>query len=94
MDMVIPFFDCNVHFNPQYVDFISGPSSCENQLPSNWLIVKLSSLLQVKIGLIRNLLFVAYSILLGCYVVWPSLQLCDTVWVVLLEEYPWRALVA
>ncbi len=69
------FFGCAVHFNPRNVDFISGPSSCENQPWFSWLTVKLLSLLQVKIGLIRNLLFVAYSILLGCYVLWPSLQL-------------------
>jgi hypothetical protein len=25
------FFGCAVHFNPWCVDFISGPSSCENQ---------------------------------------------------------------
>jgi hypothetical protein len=73
--MVIPIFGSTVHFNPRYVYFISGPSSCENKLPSNWLIVKLFPLLQVKIGLIRNLLFVAYNILLGCYNLWPSLQL-------------------
>jgi hypothetical protein len=67
--MVIPsFFGCTVCFNPWYVDFISGLSSCENQPYFGWLIVELFSLLQVKIGLIRNLLFVAYSILLGCYV--------------------------
>ncbi len=30
-DMVIPIFFCAVRFNPWYVDFISGPSSCENQ---------------------------------------------------------------
>ncbi len=67
------FFGCAVRFNPWCVDFISGPSSCENQPWFSWLTVKLLSLLQVKIGLIRNLLFVAYSILLGCYVLWPSL---------------------
>ncbi len=69
------FFGCALRFNPWYVDFISGPSSCENQTWLSWLIVELLSLLQVKIGLIRDLLFVAYSILLGCYVLWPSLQL-------------------
>jgi hypothetical protein len=73
--MVIPLFGCAVCFNPWFVDFISGPSSCENQPWFSWLTVELLSLLQVKIGLIRNLLFVAYSILLGCYVLWPSLQL-------------------
>jgi hypothetical protein len=69
------FFGCAVHFNHWCVDFISGLSSCENQLCFGWLIVELFSLLQVKIGLIRNLLFVAYSVLLGCYDLWPSLQL-------------------
>ncbi len=75
VDMVIPTFGCAVHFNPWYVDFISGQSSCEKQPLSKWLIVELFPLLWVKIGLIRNLLFVVYSILLGCYVSWPSLQL-------------------
>ncbi len=41
----------------------------------SWLIIKLFSLHQVKISLIRIFLFVAYSILLGCCVLWPSLQL-------------------
>ncbi len=68
------FFGCALRFNSWYVDFISGPSSCENQ-PWFWLIVKLLSLLQMKIGPVKNLLFVAYNILLGCYVLWPSLQL-------------------
>jgi hypothetical protein len=72
--MVIPIFGCVVRFNPWYVDFTSGPSSCENQTPSSWLIIKLLPLHWVKIGLIRNLLFVAYSILLGYYISWPSLQ--------------------
>jgi hypothetical protein len=75
MDTVIPIFGCAVRFNPWYVDLILGLSSCENQPYFNWLIVELFSLLQVKIGLIENLLFVTYSILLGCYVLWPSLQL-------------------
>ncbi len=69
------FLGCAVRFNPWYVDFIAGLSSCENQPCFGWLIVELFLLLQVKIGLIRNLLFVAYSILLGCYDLWPSLQL-------------------
>ncbi len=69
------FFGCIVRVNPWCVDFISGISSCENQPCFGWLIVELFSLLQVKISLIRNLLFVAYSILMGCYVLWPSLLL-------------------
>jgi hypothetical protein len=68
-------FFCTVRFNPWCVDFISGLSSCENQPCFSWLIVELFSLLQVKIGLIRNLLSVAYSILLGSYDLWPSCQL-------------------
>ncbi len=74
-DMVIPIFACAVRFNPWYVDFISGPSSCENQPWFSWLIVELLLHLQVKIGLIWNLLLVAYSILLVCYVLRPSLKL-------------------
>jgi hypothetical protein len=64
-----------VRFNPWCVDFISGLSSCENQPCFGWLIVEVLPLLQVKIGLIRNLLSVAYSILLGSYDLWPSRQL-------------------
>jgi hypothetical protein len=56
-----------MHFNAWYVDFISGLSFVRINLCCGWLIVYLFSLLQVKIGLIGNLLFVAYSILLGCY---------------------------
>jgi hypothetical protein len=69
------FLCCTVRFNPWCVDFISGLSSCENQPCFGWLIVELFSLLQVKIGLIRNFLSVAYSILLGSYDLWPSRQL-------------------
>jgi hypothetical protein len=69
------FCCCAVRFDPWCVDFISGLSSCENQPCFGWLIVKLFSLLQVKVGLIRNLLSVAYSILLGSYDLWPSHQL-------------------
>jgi hypothetical protein len=82
------------HFNHWHVDFISGLSSCENQPLSCWLIVELRSLFWVKNGLIRNLLFVAYSIPLGCYVSWPSLDLEKTVWVMFLEDYLWRTRVA
>jgi hypothetical protein len=48
VDMDIPTFGCTVLFNPWYDDFISGLSSCENQPPSSWWIVKLLSLLWVK----------------------------------------------
>ncbi len=64
VELAIPIFGCAVRFN-----------SCENQPRFSWLIVELFSLFQVKIGLIRNLLFGVYSILLGCYVLWPSLKL-------------------
>ncbi len=74
VEMVIPIFGCAVRFNPWCVDFISGLSSCENQPWFSWLIVKLLSLLQVKIGLIINLLLVAYSIMLGRFFLWPCLQ--------------------
>jgi hypothetical protein len=86
MEMVIPIIGCTVCFNPCYVDFISGPSSCKNRPLLSWQIVKLFSLLCVKIGLIRNLLFVAYSILQGCYVYGQALSFCNIVWVVFLEE--------
>jgi hypothetical protein len=33
------FSSCTVRFNPLYVDFISGLSSCENQPCFGWLIV-------------------------------------------------------
>ncbi len=68
LDIGILTFGCAVRFNPWYVDFISGPSSYDQPL-SSWLIFEHVPLLWVKIGLIRNLLFVAYSILLGCYVI-------------------------
>jgi hypothetical protein len=39
MGMGIPTFGCVMPFNPWYVDFISGPSSCGNQPPSvGWLL--------------------------------------------------------
>ncbi len=48
MDMGITTFGFDVHFNPWYVNFISGLSSCENQPPSSRLIVELVVLLWVK----------------------------------------------
>jgi hypothetical protein len=48
VDMGILTFGCTVHFNPWYVNFISGLRSCENQPPCIWLIVELCSLLWVK----------------------------------------------
>jgi hypothetical protein len=61
------FFGCAVCFNPWYVDFISGLSfwadyqALFTTLGEDWSV--------------RNLLFVAYNILLGCYALWLSLQL-------------------
>ncbi len=79
MDMGIPTFGCPVRFNPWYVDFISGLSSCENQPPCSWLIVELLALLWAKNckwsywkSFVCGL---KYSAGLLCYVSWPSLQL-------------------
>ncbi len=73
-DMVIPTFGCAMRLNPWYVDFISGPSSCEKQPLSSWLIVKLLPLLWVKTGLIRSLFVcgLQYSAGLLCFMAKPS----------------------
>jgi hypothetical protein len=71
MDMGVPNFGYAVRFHSWYKNFISGLRSCENQYQFSWLIVKLLSLLWVKnySGLVGNLLFMAYSIPLNCYVI-------------------------
>ncbi len=73
VDVGIPSFGCALRFNPWYKNFISGLRSCENQPPCSWLIIKLRSLLWEKIvsGLTGNL-FVAYSILLSCSVLFHA----------------------
>ncbi len=93
-DMVIPFFGCTVRFNPWCVDFISGLSSCENQPCFGWLIVKLFSLLQVKIGLIKTFCLWPAVFCWAVMIYGQAFSFCNTVWVVFLEEYPWRAQVA
>ncbi len=48
LDMRVPTFGWAVHFNPWYVDFISGLRSCENKPPHSLLNVELLSLLWTK----------------------------------------------
>ncbi len=78
MDMDIPTFGCAV-FNPWYVGFISGLSSCEYEPLSSWLIVELFSLLWVKNckwsywkPFVCSLQYCAGLL---CFVSWPRLQL-------------------
>jgi hypothetical protein len=54
VDMVIPIFGCAVRFNPWYVDFISGPSSCDNQPWFKWLIVKLCQSFRQRLVLLKT----------------------------------------
>jgi hypothetical protein len=46
-----PTFGCAVRFNPWYKHFISGLSSCDNQPPCSWLIVKLLITEPEKVGI-------------------------------------------
>jgi hypothetical protein len=88
------FFCCAVRFNPWYVDFISGLSSCENQPCFGWLIVKLFSLLQVKIGLIKTFCLWPTVFCWAAMIYGQAFSFCNTVWVVFQEEYPRRAQMA
>jgi hypothetical protein len=75
-DMVIPIFLvalCALTFGMKTLS--QAWAFARINLWFSWLIIMLFSLLQVKMSLVRNFLFVAYSILLGCYALWPSLQL-------------------
>ncbi len=87
-------FGCTVRFNPWYVDFISGLSSCENQPCFGWLIVKLFYFFRWRLVSLKPFVCgLQYSAGLLCFIAKP-LAFCNTVWVVFLEEYPWRAQVA
>jgi hypothetical protein len=88
------FFGCTVCFNPWYVDFISGLSSCENQPCFGWLIIKLFSLLQVKIGLIKTFCLWPTVFCWAVMLHGQAFSFSNTVWVMFLEEYLWRARVA
>ncbi len=98
MDMGIPTFGCAVRFNPWYVMISQAEAPVRINLHAfGWLLSSFHSFgWRIISGLVGNLLFVAYSISLGCYVIFhcQAFSFGNTVWAMFLEEYPLRTQVA
>ncbi len=97
VDMGVPFLVALCASTLWYKNFISGLCSCENRPPWSWLIVKLLLVFGWRntSGLFGNpVCGLQYSAGLLEIFHGQAVSFGNTVWVVSLDEYPWRTQVA